>query len=122
MPPSHFEASAQFPRRASPWIHSAITSGDPGTPNPCLAISQAQEILELRRENERLIRLQMENPRENVPVSSPSDSKTRYHKERFFYESLVLIVPSIPAFSKTGSNGNQSGVWRQRGIKKKRRG
>lgn len=89
MPPSHFESSAQLARRAvqlsgtvqaPPWIHSGITTGDPGTPNPCLGISQAQEILELRRENERLMRLLKENPRENVPVLSPSDSKTRYHK------------------------------------------
>ncbi|TWW74881.1 coiled-coil alpha-helical rod protein 1 [Takifugu flavidus] len=89
VPPSHFESSAQLPRRAvqlsgtvqAPWIHSGITSGDPGTPNPGLAISQAQEILELRRENERLMRLQKENPRENVPVLSPSDSKTRFRWE-----------------------------------------
>lgn len=133
MPPSHFESSAQVPRRAaqlsgtaqaSPWIRSAMTPGDPRTPNPSLAISQAQEILELRRENERLMLLQKESPRENRPVLSPSDSKTRYRRRKIvlFYESLVWIVPSSPAFSKTGSDGNQSGVWRQRGIRKKRRG
>lgn len=128
MPPSHFESSTQLPHRAvqipgtvqsSPWINSGITSGEPRIPIPWLAINQTQEILELRKENQRLMTLQKENPRENVLVSSPSDSKSRYHKIKSFCHSLVWVVLSIPTFSKTGSDGNQSGVWRQRGTRKK---
>lgn len=97
MPPSHFESSAQLAHRAVqipgtvqclPWINSSITSGDPRTHSPWLAISQTnQEMVELRKENQRLVMLQKEKPRENLPVSSPSDSKTRY---LFFF--LVTCV------------------------------
>lgn len=105
VPPSHFESSAELAHRAvqipgavqsSPWINSSITSGDPRTPSPWLAISQTnQEIMGLRKENQRLMMLQKEKPRENLPVSSPSDSKTRY--QRRFCKSLVWIV-YIPIF------------------------
>lgn len=68
-----------------------------------------------------------EKPRENSPVS-PSDPKTRYPRRSCW--SLVWIVPHLPAFEKTdvmtevssGSDGNPTGVWRQRGWRRKPRG
>lgn len=90
MPPSHFESSAHLAHKAvqipgtlqsSTWINSRITSEDPRTPSQWLANSQTkQEIMELRKENQRLVMLLKEKPKENLPVSSPSESKTRYQR------------------------------------------
>ncbi|KAL3971245.1 BRCA1-A complex subunit BRE [Sarotherodon galilaeus] len=74
IPPSHFASSAhsaganrcvQMPATQPPisWINqgmiSAPSSGEPSPANPWLAINQAQqEILELRKENQRILMLQ----------------------------------------------------------------
>ncbi|XP_063342238.1 coiled-coil alpha-helical rod protein 1 isoform X3 [Pelmatolapia mariae] len=74
IPPSHFASSAhsaganrcvQIPATQPPisWINqgmiSAPSSGEPSPANPWLAINQAQqEILELRKENQRILMLQ----------------------------------------------------------------
>lgn len=71
------------------WINTGVTStpsGDPSPPNPWLAISQAQqEILELRKENQRIMMLQKDSIRGRIPVDPPSDLKARYTNNVFLY-------------------------------------
>lgn len=104
VPPSHFASSAQFagphrvvqiPGTTPPisWINPGVTSGDPSFPNPWLAISQAQqEILELRKENQRIVMLQKDNIRGRIPVHSPSDLRARYPKYVFLNVKNAIIV------------------------------
>lgn len=47
--------------------------------------------MELRKENQRLMMLQKEKPRENSPVSTPPDSKTRYHKIRHTLTKTLFV-------------------------------
>lgn len=139
VPPSHFASSAQFagphrvvqiPGTTPPisWINPGVTSGDPSCPNPWLAISQAQqEILELRKENQRIVMLQKDNIRGRIPVHSPSDLRARYPKYVFFKCEECHYCLSVgwhigntssPSFSNTdvkremssGPDGSQSGV------------
>ncbi|XP_074467133.1 coiled-coil alpha-helical rod protein 1 [Sebastes fasciatus] len=92
VPPSHFASSAQSagahrgvqiagtPLPIS-WINPGVTSvpsGDPSPANPWLAITQAQqEILELRKENQRIMVLQGDSIRGRIPVDHPSDLRAR---------------------------------------------
>ncbi|XP_047462175.1 coiled-coil alpha-helical rod protein 1 [Mugil cephalus] len=91
IPPSHFasslqpggaHSSIQIPAKLPPisWINPGVTSvpsGDASPANPWLAIAQAQkEILELRKENQRIMMLQ-----EMVSVDHLSDIRAR-SKER----------------------------------------
>ncbi|XP_070699704.1 coiled-coil alpha-helical rod protein 1 [Pempheris klunzingeri] len=94
VPPSHFASSVQSagvntgvqnPGTHPPpisWINPGLTSalsGDPSPANPWLAITQAQqEILELRKENQRIVMLQGESTRERISVDQPSDLRARY--------------------------------------------
>uniref|UniRef100_UPI0037E7D71B coiled-coil alpha-helical rod protein 1 n=1 Tax=Semicossyphus pulcher TaxID=241346 RepID=UPI0037E7D71B len=92
IPPSHFTTTVQSAgahrgakiQDTSPpisWINPGITSvpsGDPCPANPWRAISQAQqEILELRRENQRIMMSQSENIRGRIPADHQSDLRTR---------------------------------------------
>ncbi|XP_071317341.1 coiled-coil alpha-helical rod protein 1 [Trachinotus anak] len=92
VPPSHFASSVQSagahrgvqitgtPPSIS-WINPGVTSvpsGDPSPANPWLAITQAQqEILELRKENHRIMMLQENRLRGRIPVDHPSDLRAR---------------------------------------------
>ncbi|KAI3373565.1 hypothetical protein L3Q82_022153, partial [Scortum barcoo] len=89
VPPSHFTSSVQsdgahkgiqVPGTQPPISWRKVTSastGDPSPVDPWLAITQAQqEILELRKENQRIVMLQGERGR--VPVDHPPDLRTRY--------------------------------------------
>eukprot|EP00064_Thunnus_orientalis_P007077 superscaffoldBa00000766_g7096 len=92
VPPSHFTSSVQpvgahrgvqvsgTPPSIS-WINpnlSSAPSEDPGPANPWLAITQAQqEILELRKENQRMRILQRDSVRGRAPVDHPSDFRAR---------------------------------------------
>lgn len=85
MPPSHFASSAQFagPNRipsAFETTHSlrrvnrGATSGDPASFHPWLALSQPQqEIMEGRRENQRIKMLHLDGARGSSPVDAISD-------------------------------------------------
>ncbi|XP_059207119.1 coiled-coil alpha-helical rod protein 1 [Centropristis striata] len=91
VPPSHFALSvpstgahrgaqtAGTPPTIS-WINHGVTSapsGDPSTANPWRAITQAQqEILELRKENQRIMMLQGDGRGRNT-VDQPSDLRAR---------------------------------------------
>ncbi|KAM7374170.1 hypothetical protein PAMP_006844 [Pampus punctatissimus] len=92
VPPSHFSSSVQpvgahrgiqlsgTPPSIS-WINPSVSSapsGDPTPANPWVAITQAQqEILELRKENQRMKILQGDSIRGRTPVDHPSDFRTR---------------------------------------------
>ncbi|XP_062289453.1 coiled-coil alpha-helical rod protein 1 [Scomber scombrus] len=92
VPPSHFASSAQpvgahrgiqvsgTPPSIS-WINpkvSSAQSGDPSSANPWLVITQAQqEILELRKENQRMRIMQRDTVRGRTPVDHPSDFGAR---------------------------------------------
>ncbi|XP_054482193.1 coiled-coil alpha-helical rod protein 1 [Anoplopoma fimbria] len=92
VPPSHFTSSVQSagahrgvqPAGTPPtvsWINPGITSvqsGDPSPTNPWLAIAQAQqEILELRKENQRIMMLQGDSIRGRKSVDPQSDLRAR---------------------------------------------
>lgn len=92
VPPSHFASSVQsagaqrgvHSARNPPlnsWMNPSVTSvpsGDPSPANPWLAISQAQqEILELRKENQRIMMLQGDSIRGRSPVDHPADLRAR---------------------------------------------
>ncbi|XP_026185221.1 coiled-coil alpha-helical rod protein 1 [Mastacembelus armatus] len=89
VPPSHFAMSgpsagahrgATVSGTASPisWINPSITSADPIPSNPWLAITQAQqEILELRKENQRIMMLQGDRIKGRIPVDHQSHHRAR---------------------------------------------
>ncbi|XP_035846819.1 coiled-coil alpha-helical rod protein 1 isoform X1 [Sander lucioperca] len=92
VPPSHFASSVQsagahrgvqITGTLPPisWINPGVTSvpsGDPSPANPWLAITQAQqEILELRKENQRIMMLQGDRIRGMIPMDHPSDLRAR---------------------------------------------
>ncbi|XP_078122540.1 coiled-coil alpha-helical rod protein 1 isoform X2 [Sander vitreus] len=92
VPPSHFASSVQsagahrgvqITGTLPPisWINPGVTSvpsGDPSPANPWLAITQAQqEILELRKENQRIMMLQGDSIRGMIPMDHPSDLRAR---------------------------------------------
>ncbi|XP_031713255.1 coiled-coil alpha-helical rod protein 1 [Anarrhichthys ocellatus] len=97
VPPSHFASSVQSagahrgvqvagtPPPIS-WINPGLTSSQPGDPsptNPWLAITQAQqEILELRRENQRITMLQGDRIRGRNPVDHESYLRVRCAERR----------------------------------------
>lgn len=71
--------------------------------SPWLAISQAQqEILELRKENQRIMMLQKDGIRGRIPVDPSSDHRARYPKYVFFYVKNAIIVCQL-----TGILGTQ---------------
>lgn len=88
VPPSHFTATlptsgSHRPPGSSPpmsWFNPGPTSaGDPLPANAWLAISQArQEILELKKENQRIMMLQGNISRGETSVDHLSDHKMRY--------------------------------------------
>ncbi|KAF1378733.1 hypothetical protein PFLUV_G00193580 [Perca fluviatilis] len=92
VPPSHFASSVQsagahrgvqITGTLPPisWINPGVTSvpsGDPSPANPWLAITQAQqEILELRKENQRIMMIQGDSIRGRIPMDHPSDHRAR---------------------------------------------
>ncbi|XP_071772744.2 coiled-coil alpha-helical rod protein 1 [Centroberyx gerrardi] len=86
MPPSHFTSSVQSAgvlRGTTPisWMRPGLTSAtpvDPSPANPWLAITQAQqEILELRKENQRIMMLQGDSLRGRNPINHSTDSRAR---------------------------------------------
>ncbi|XP_029374587.1 coiled-coil alpha-helical rod protein 1 [Echeneis naucrates] len=92
VPPSHFASSVQtagtqrgiqIPSTPTlvPWMTSDVTSAPPGKPSPddpWLAITQArQEILELRKENQRILMLQESSIRGRLPVDHQSNVRAR---------------------------------------------
>ncbi|KAG7516663.1 coiled-coil alpha-helical rod protein 1 [Solea senegalensis] len=84
VPPSHFASSVQSAgaQRGFPtsWINPGVTSipsGDPSPANPWLTITQAQqEILELRKENQRIMMLHENSIRGKI-VDHPSELRPR---------------------------------------------
>ncbi|XP_035482560.2 coiled-coil alpha-helical rod protein 1 isoform X2 [Scophthalmus maximus] len=92
VPPSHFASSIQSAGAhrcvqvtgtpppiswTNPGVPS-VPSGDPSPANPWLAITQAQqEILELRKENQRIMMLQENSIRGKTPVAHLSDPRGR---------------------------------------------
>ncbi|KAM9846387.1 coiled-coil alpha-helical rod protein 1 [Aulostomus maculatus] len=86
VPPLHFTPNAQpagvpsgVPISGTPqaisWLKPSVT---PGPSNPWLAISQAQqEIFELRRENQKIMKLHEDSTRASTPADRPSDMRTR---------------------------------------------
>ncbi|KAE8287857.1 Coiled-coil alpha-helical rod protein 1 Alpha-helical coiled-coil rod protein [Larimichthys crocea] len=98
VPPSHFTSSVQpaatqrgvqIPRTTPPtsWLTPGVTSVPPRDPSPAdpwLAITQTQqEILELRKENQKLMRLQGHSTRERMPVEHPSDLRCADRREQW---------------------------------------
>ncbi|KAK5859170.1 hypothetical protein PBY51_003256 [Eleginops maclovinus] len=92
VPPSHFtssvksagaQRSVQTAEKQPPisWVKHgvpSVSSGDRHPANPWLAFTQAQqEILELRKENQRIMMLQGESIRGNNPVNHPADLMAR---------------------------------------------
>nr|XP_020454744.1 coiled-coil alpha-helical rod protein 1-like [Monopterus albus] len=92
VPPSHFLPSGQpagehrgvkMPGTPPPisWINPSQTSvptGDPSLANPWLAVSQAQQkVLELRKENQRLMMLQGDSIEGRIPMDRSSEHMTR---------------------------------------------
>ncbi|XP_034745829.1 coiled-coil alpha-helical rod protein 1 isoform X2 [Etheostoma cragini] len=92
VPPSHFASSVQSAGAQRgvhvtgtlppiSWINPGVTSvpsGDPSPANPWLALSQAQqEILELRKENQRIVMMQGDSRRGMIPIDHPSDLRAR---------------------------------------------
>lgn len=111
VPPSHFASSVQsagahrgvqIPGTQPPisWINPGVTSapsGDPSPANPWLAITQAQqEILELRKENQRIMMLQGDRGR--IPLDHPSDRRTRYTTICFIWSEISLLSVSWVAY------------------------
>ncbi|KAF3705921.1 Coiled-coil alpha-helical rod protein 1 Alpha-helical coiled-coil rod protein [Channa argus] len=99
VPPSHFSSSIQCARanrgikipETSPtisWTNPGVTSlilpsGDPNAHNPWLAITHAQqEILELRKENQRLMMSQEGSLRGRIVMDHPSDHRARSAERR----------------------------------------
>lgn len=157
VPPSHFASSvrsAAVHRGVQnsgtpppiPWLNPGVTSvtlpsGDPGTANPWLAITQAQqEILELRKENQRIMMLQGDSTKGRMPVDDLSDLRARYPTICLIWSEIPLLSLSWVArwvgymncssSSNTdvqrevysGPDGSQSGAWRQRSTRLKLRG
>ncbi|XP_047234220.1 coiled-coil alpha-helical rod protein 1 isoform X2 [Girardinichthys multiradiatus] len=96
MPPSHFASTfqcteaqgtsgtpsaSQPPPPHMPWVNPAISKTPPGNPsivNPWLAITQTQQdILELKKENERIMMLQGDGRRGRTSADNLSDVRTR---------------------------------------------
>ncbi|XP_040006815.1 coiled-coil alpha-helical rod protein 1 isoform X2 [Xiphias gladius] len=92
VPPSHFTSSVQSAVAhrgvqitgtppAISWTKPGVTSApsaDPSPANPWLAITQAQqEILELRKENQRIMMLQENSLRGRIPLDRLSDLRAR---------------------------------------------
>ena len=107
VPPSHFASSVhstgahrvvQTPVTAPPisWINPVLTSapsGEPSPANPWLAITQAQqEILELRKENQRIMMLQGESIRGKTTEGHRTDLRMRYIHQKFSLTKNVVIV------------------------------
>lgn len=151
MPPSHFASSAQFagPNRIPSTIgttqslrrvNQGVTSGDPASSKPWLALSQPQqEIMKGRRENQRIKMLHHDSVRGSSPVDAVSDLlRSRYVTVFCFFclayrEQLVCTVydASSPSFLKTdgmrdvnsGPLGvSQSGVQKQGSARQKLKG
>ncbi|XP_032389850.1 coiled-coil alpha-helical rod protein 1 isoform X2 [Etheostoma spectabile] len=92
VPPSHFASSVQSAGAHRgvhvtgtlppiSWMNPGVTSvpsGDPSPANPWLALTQAQqEILELRKENQRIVMMQGDSRRGMIPIDHPSDPRAR---------------------------------------------
>lgn len=95
MPPSHFASSAKFagPNRIPSTIgttqslrrvNQGVTSGDPASSKPWLALSQPQqEIMKGRRENQRIKMLHHDSARGSSPVDAVSDLlRSRWNEGR----------------------------------------
>lgn len=95
--------------------------------SPWLAISQAQqEILELRKENRRIMNLQKDGIRGRIPADPSSDHRPRYPKYAFLCEeyrycpsvdwhigntnSSSLSNTDVKREMSSGLGGSQSGV------------
>lgn len=120
MPPSHFASSAQFagPNRvvttsgttpALHWVSQGLSSRDPSSPNPWLAISQAQqEIMELRKENQKIKMLYQASVRGSSPKDARSDFRARYvelfsKSEQCSMSAILAVV--VPFFQKQMERG-----------------
>ncbi|KAK5887935.1 hypothetical protein CesoFtcFv8_016491 [Champsocephalus esox] len=89
VPPSHFTSSVQSAgaqrgvqtagkQPPFSWVKQGVPSEDHSPANPWLAFTQAQqEILELRKENHRILMLQGDSIRGKHSVDHPSDIMTR---------------------------------------------
>lgn len=90
VPPSHFTSSVQSAgaqrgvqtagkQPPFSWVKQGVPSEDHSPANPWLAFTQAQqEILELRKENHRILMLQGDSIRGKHSVDHPSDIMARY--------------------------------------------
>lgn len=84
VPPSHFAGphrvvQVQGTTTAIPWANS-LPSGDVGAPGPWSGISQAQEILELRKDNRRITLLHKDTLTGKIPLDPPPGFQKRYGK------------------------------------------
>lgn len=85
VPPSHFAGphrvvQVQGTTPSMPWANS-VPSGDVSAPGPWSAIGQAQqEILELRKDNRRIMLLHKDSLTGNIPLDPPPGFQTRYGK------------------------------------------
>lgn len=83
VPPSHFAGphrvvQVQGIAPSMSWANS-VPSGDVSAPGPWSATSQAQqEILELRKDNQRITLLNKDSLTGNIPLDPPSSFRTRY--------------------------------------------
>lgn len=116
MPPSHFASSAQFAGQnrvvttsgTTPplhWVSQGLSSRDPSSPNPWLAISQAQqEIMELRKENQRIKILYQDSVHGSSPKDAKSAFRPRYVTLLFLSEKCsmdaILAVQVVPFSQK----------------------
>lgn len=104
MPPSHFASSAQIagPNRIPSTIgttqslrrvNQGVTSGDPASSKPWLALSQPQqEIMKGRRENQRIKMLHHDSVRGSSPVDAVSDLlRSRYVTVFCFFVFLFSL-------------------------------
>lgn len=113
MPPSHFASSAKFagPNRIPSTIgttqslrrvNQGVTSRDPASSKPWLALSQPQqEIMKGRRENQRITMLDHDSVRGSSPVDAVSDLlRSRYvtvfclaYREQLVALSTMQVLP-----------------------------
>lgn len=127
VPPSHFASSAQFagPHRVVQnsgtmppvsWTNTGMAStpsGDPSPPDPWLAISQAQqEILELRKENQRIMMLQKDSIRGRIPREPLSDPRARYPNNVFCMGRNTIISCQLGGILRTQVCLSETQMWR----------
>lgn len=91
VPPSHFASSAQFAglnripsaigtTQSLRRVNQGVTSGDPGSSDPWLALSQPQQGIKERRKDNQLMKMLH---RDTVPGSSPVNAASEHLGARY---------------------------------------